>query len=136
VILIMLQIDGSRRGAPAVGGGANIEMGGATSGQLVEHVRSFDPRSWSCLHIAEGGLKCSNVIVQNNDVGPCGSDAFFQWADGISVACASAIVRNNLVNTATDGGVVLFGSPGSVVENNTIWVENVSSTDILRFTFR
>lgn len=111
-------------------------MGGPTSGQLVEFVRSFDPRSWSCLHIAEGDLKCSNAIVQNNDIGPCGSDAWDQWADGISIACANTIVRNNHVNTATDGGIVAFGSPGSNIENNTIWVENVSLTNNLPFIYR
>lgn len=36
-------------------GGANIEMGGSNSGQLIEYVHSHHPRSWSCLHIAEGG---------------------------------------------------------------------------------
>ncbi len=101
-------------------------MGGPNSDQLIEYVHSFDPRSWSCLHIAEGGLLCDNVIVQNNDIGPCGSDVYQQWADGISVSCRSAVVRNNLVNDPTDGGIVLFGSPGSLVENNTIWVTNVS----------
>ena len=106
-------------------------MGGATSGQLIEYVRSFDPRAWSCLHISEGGLHCSNTTVQNNDIGPCGSEGFDQWADGISVACANTIVRNNLINTPTDGAIVLFGSPGSLVENNTIWVENVSRTKFL-----
>jgi len=30
------------------------------------------------------------------------------------------------VNDPTDGGIVLFGSPGSIVENNIIWVTNVS----------
>ncbi|KAF8530898.1 hypothetical protein JB92DRAFT_2803962 [Gautieria morchelliformis] len=119
-----VQINGTRLGAPSIGGGANIEMGGATTGQLVEYVRSFDPRSWSCLHLSEGpGLKCSNAIIQNNDIGPCGSDAYRQWADGISVACAGTTVRNNLINTPTDGGIVIFGSPGTLVENNTIWVE-------------
>jgi hypothetical protein len=102
-------------------------MGGPNTGQLIEFVHSFDPRSWSCLHLADGQLGCSNAIVQNNDIGPSGSDAFGQWADGISIACASTIVRNNLVNTPTDGGIVLFGAPGSVVENNTIWVETVST---------
>ena len=110
-------------------------MGGATSGQLVEYVRSFDPRAWSCLHIAEGGLKCSNATVQNNDIGPCGTDTFGQWADGISVACATTNVRNNLVNTPTDGGIVLFGSPGTIVENNTIWVETVSSPELFWYFF-
>ncbi len=100
-------------------------MGGPNSNQLIEYVRSYDPRSWSCLHVAEGGLQCNNVTVQNNDIGPCGSDVFQQWADGISVSCRSALVRNNMVNNPTDGGIVLFGSPGTLVTNNTIWVENV-----------
>lgn len=112
-------------GAPSTGGGANIEMGGPNSDQLIEYVHSYDPRSWSCLHIAEGGLLCNNVLVQNNDIGPCGLDAYQQWADGISLSCRSSIVRNNLINNPTDGGIVVFGSPGSLVENNTIWIVNV-----------
>ncbi|KAI0254812.1 pectin lyase fold/virulence factor [Lactifluus subvellereus] len=119
-----IQINGTRSGAPPTSGGANIEMGGPNSNQLIEYVHSYDPRSWSCLHIAEGGLLCNAAIIQNNDIGPCGSDAFQQWADGISVSCRSSIVRNNLVNNPTDGGIVLFGSPGSLVENNTVWVVN------------
>lgn len=103
-----------------------MEMGGGNSGQLIEHVHSFDPRSWSCLHVAEGPFTCNNITVQNNDIGPCGSDSFQEWADGISVSCRNAVVRNNLVQGATDGGIVVFGSPGTQVYNNTIWVLNVS----------
>jgi parallel beta-helix repeat protein len=119
------QINGTRAGAPPTLGGANIEMGGSNSNQLIEFVHSYDPRSWSCLHVAEGALLCNNVVVQNNDIGPCGSDNFQQWADGISVSCRSAIVRNNIVNGPTDGGIVLFGSPGTLVTNNTVLVGNV-----------
>lgn len=126
-------------------GGANIEMGGSNADQLVEFVRSYDPRSWSCLHIAEGTLACNNVTVQNNDIGPCGSDVFQEWADGISMSCQNSVVRNNMINNPTvsdpgrhvnycangkyvqDGGIVLFGAPGTVVEGNTIWVEKASS---------
>jgi len=118
-----IQIDGTRAGAPPTNGGANIEFGGSNSDQLIEYVHSWDPRSWSCLHIAEGALSCNNVTVQNNDIGPAGSDAFQQWADGISVSCKNAVVRNNMVKNPTDGGIVLFGSPGSQVYNNTVWVE-------------
>ena len=89
--------------------------------------------SWSCLHVADGSLLCNNVIVQNNDIGPCGSDEFQQWADGISVSCRSAVVRNNEVTDATDGGVVLFGSPGTLVEYNTIRVINVRYTPVHHF---
>lgn len=120
------QINGTRAGAPPTAGGANIEMGGSNADQLIEYVRSFDPRSWSCLHVAEGALSCTNVTVQNNDIGPCGSDQFQQWADGISVSCQNSLVRNNTLNNPTDGGIVLFGAPGTLVENNTIWVETMT----------
>ncbi|KIJ13273.1 hypothetical protein PAXINDRAFT_170553 [Paxillus involutus ATCC 200175] len=118
-----VQINGTRLGAPPTNGGANIEMGGSTSNQLIEYVHSFDPRGWSCLHVAEGNLTCTNATVQNNDIGPAGSDAFQQWADGISVACQNSLIRNNMIYNPTDGGIVLFGSPGTRVENNTIWVD-------------
>lgn len=121
-----VQINGTRSGAPPTGGGANIEFGGANTNQLIEYVRSFDPRSWSCLHVAEGGLQCNNATVQNNDIGPCGSDAFQEWADGISMSCNNSLVQNNMINNPTDGGIVLFGAPGTLVQNNTIWVETVS----------
>ncbi|KIK53276.1 hypothetical protein GYMLUDRAFT_49452 [Collybiopsis luxurians FD-317 M1] len=119
-----IQIDGSRNGGPPVTGGGNVEMGGSNSNQLVEYVKSYNPRGWTCLHITEGGLSCNNVTVQNNDVGPCGTDDFQQWADGLSISCQNAVVRNNMVKNPTDGGIVIFGSPGTQVYNNTIWVVN------------
>ena len=131
--LLHPQVNGNRAGGAPTPGGANIEMGGANSNQLIEYVHSYDTRSWSCLHVAEGSLLCNNVIVQNNDIGPCGSDKFQQWADGISVSCRSAVVRNNEVTDATDGGVVLFGSPGTLVEYNTIRVINVRYTPVHYF---
>jgi len=109
-------------GAASISGGANIEMGGSTTGQVVEFVKSYDPRSWSCLHASEGDLNCSGIVIQNNDIGPCGVDRFNQWADGISVSCLKSVVRNNMINTPTDGGIVIFG-PETLVENNVIWVE-------------
>ncbi|KAG9098629.1 hypothetical protein FRC07_010608, partial [Ceratobasidium sp. 392] len=119
-----IQIDGNRRGAPPITGGGNIEIGGSGGGQLVEYVRSYDPRSWSCLHVAEGVLNCSNATIRYNDLGPCGSDTFGQWADGISLSCKNSYVHDNWIVDPTDGGIVIFGSPGSIIQNNTIWIEN------------
>jgi hypothetical protein len=118
-----VQVNGSRLKMPAIKGGANIEMGGSNAGQLVEYVRSYDPRSWSCLHIGEGDLTCTGTTVQFNDIGPCGSDGFQEWADGISLSCRDSAVIGNTIIGATDGAIVLFGSPGSLVENNTILVD-------------
>jgi parallel beta-helix repeat protein len=100
-------------------------MGGNNKNQTIEFVRSFDPRSWSCLHVFEGSLACNGVLVQNNDIGPCGTDLYQQWADGVSISCQNTIVRNNMIQGPTDGGIVLFGTPGSQVYNNTIWITNV-----------
>jgi len=71
-------------------------------------------------------LNCTGAIVQNNDIGPCGSDAFQQWADGISVSCSYSLIQNNTINNPTDGGIVLFGVPGTVVQNNTIFINNMT----------
>lgn len=43
-----------------------------------------------------------------------------EWADGISLSCKLSTVQNNVVTGATDGGIVIFGSPGSWIHNNTI----------------
>jgi parallel beta-helix repeat protein len=100
-------------------------MGGGNSDQMIQHIHTHDTRSWSCLHVAEGSLNCNNVTVQNIQSGPCGHDESGQWADGMSISCQNAIVRNNIVTGATDGGCVIFGSPGTQVYNNTIIVGNV-----------
>jgi hypothetical protein len=63
------QINGTRGNAPPTSGGANIEIGGANSGQLVEYTKSWDPRSWSCLHVFEGGMECRNTTLRYNDIG-------------------------------------------------------------------
>nr|ODN85402.1 hypothetical protein L203_05018 [Cryptococcus depauperatus CBS 7841] len=120
-------VNGNRKSDEAIytAGGGNIEFGGANANQVIEYVKSFDPRGWSCMHIAEGQLNCKNATIQNNDIGPCGTD-FFQmasWADGISLSCSASLVQNNDITDATDGGIVLFGAPGSTVRNNTIRVK-------------
>jgi parallel beta-helix repeat protein len=76
-------------------------------------------------------MTCNNVTVQNNDIGPCGSDAFQEWADGISISCRNSVVKNNMIQGPTDGGIVLFGAPGTQVFNNTIWILNVCVVETL-----
>jgi parallel beta-helix repeat protein len=97
-------------------------MGGPNSDQVIEHVKSFDPRSWTCLHAAEGEMNCTSMVIRNNEIGPCGIDSYDEWADGISVACSNTTILNNTVEGPTDGGIVIFGSPGSIVQKNTIRV--------------
>lgn len=108
-----------------INNGAAIEMGGQVSGQVLEYTRSFDPRGWSCAHIAEGALDCKNATIRFNDIGPCGHDApYSAWADGISHACTGSLVEGNTIVDPTDGGIVVFGATGSTIRNNTISVQN------------
>ncbi|QRW01617.1 hypothetical protein RhiLY_00614 [Ceratobasidium sp. AG-Ba] len=116
-----VQINGARNGRGPIVGGGNIEFGGPNANQLIEYVHTYDPRSWTCMHISEG---VTNTTIQMNEIGPCGTDAFQNWADGVSLACRNSLVRDNWIDGPTDGGIVIFGSPGSIVQNNTIWIEN------------
>ncbi|KAL1983266.1 hypothetical protein VTN96DRAFT_288 [Rasamsonia emersonii] len=124
-----IQLDGTRPvNGMVVGGGANIEIGGASNGQVVSNIVSKNPRGWSCLHIIQSGddsKPCTNATVSNNEIGPCGEEGTNaagngQWADGISFACTNSIVSNNTITGSTDGGIVLFGAPGTTVTGNTI----------------
>ncbi|CAF1204509.1 unnamed protein product [Adineta steineri] len=115
-----IQVNGNRPALGRFSGSANIEIGGSTSNQLVDHVHSYEPRGWSCLHIAESGTnRCTNATIINNDIGPSGNSDR-QWADGISMACTHSLVANNIITDATDGAIVIFGAPFTTVMNNTI----------------
>ncbi|OBT38862.1 hypothetical protein VE00_10869 [Pseudogymnoascus sp. WSF 3629] len=138
VRILNIQIDGNRANTGYDHtGGANIELGGSGSGQVVSHVASKNPRGWSCLHVIGSGnaaAPCTNATIVNNDIGPCGqsgtdSAANGLWADGISLDCTKSLVQDNTITGSTDGGIVIFGSPGSTITGNTI----ISSATYLGF---
>ena len=140
--------DGNRCGLGRIvdGSSAIIEMGGNNHNQVVMHVKAFDPRGWSAFHAIEGYQNyCSSMQIKNNHFGPAGhaptGSAQFrkrhlvkltkrqnggqqyspgEWADGISLACKNSVVTNNYIEDATDGGIVLFGAPGSTISGNRI----------------
>jgi parallel beta-helix repeat protein len=115
-----LRIDGKRNALGRIQGGqALIEVGGDVKSVHVDHVIASDPRGWSTLHVFEGSRLCSGAKITDNLIGPAGS-ADGLWADGISFACRNGRIANNVVVDVTDGGIVVFGSPGTVVENNVI----------------
>ncbi|KAM0749140.1 hypothetical protein T439DRAFT_327634 [Meredithblackwellia eburnea MCA 4105] len=137
VALRNIQIKGSRDILGFNNGYALLEMGGPTSGQVIDHCVISEPRGWSCLH--EGsGLTCTGMTITNNIIGPCGNsptngfqfkrdlkerDNIYppsEWADGISLACRNSLVQNNVITDATDGGIVIFQAPGSLITGNTV----------------
>lgn len=120
VVLSHVIVDGNRPSLGPVRGDALILAGGSASGQVIREVRALETRSWSTIHLFEGGApRCSEALVENSEVGPAGQPDG-SWADGISLACTNSVVRNNRIIDATDGGIVIFGATGSLVEGNLI----------------
>jgi Right handed beta helix region len=114
-----LIVDGARsRYGRDPKGEALIDLGGDVSGIEVDHVRAFDPRGWSVLHVFEG-KSCSGARVVYNDIGPSGHPNH-EWADGISFACRDGFIQHNTITDPSDGGIVIFGAPGTLVEDNLI----------------
>jgi len=102
-------------------GEALIWFGGSfASGQVIDHVKAYEPRSWSTIQIHEGpSNSCSGATITNNEIGPAGQPDG-TWADGISLSCRNSTVSGNTIVDATDGGIVVFGAPGSTISGNTI----------------
>lgn len=119
ILLGYVIIDGNRPNLGYKDGDALIYAGGYSSGQIFRALKIMEPRSWSALHLME---PCSDALVEDNDIGPAGSSDG-TWADGISLACTNSIVRNNRIVDATDGAIVIFEAPGSIVEDNIIRAE-------------
>jgi hypothetical protein len=123
IVIRNLSIDGARPKLGPHQGDALIEIGGNASDQIVQDVDARDTRSWSTLHLAEGQVSknvptCQGDQVTHNRFGPAGTPD--NWADGISLACGHTTVADNTVTDATDGAIVIFGAPGSMVHGNTI----------------
>ncbi|BGP47406.1 hypothetical protein JCM10450v2_003258 [Rhodotorula kratochvilovae] len=131
-----VQVAGSRDTMGYNSGIALLEMGGNNVGQTVKNTKLWEPRGWSALHGIEGdGNSCHGMVITGNEIGPSGNspttgaqflkrDATVyppnQWADGISIACKGSSVKGNTIIDATDGGIVIFGAPGSQISGNTI----------------
>ena len=108
---------------------AAIEISGSNK-QIVRNTVIKNTRGWSALHVSENGGNCTNSTVENNIImwsgadsrgnGSLSSDPANLWADGISMGCKTSSVLNNLVLDATDGAIVIFGAPGTQVQNNTL----------------
>jgi len=124
-VLSNVSVYGNRPNLGPRSGQALIYAGGWASGQVIRGVKAFDTRSWSTIQLIQGGgsIPCSGALVENNEIGPAGQPDG-SWADGISLGCTNSVVRNNTITDATDGGIVIFGAPGSLVEGNVIRAES------------
>ena len=116
---------------PPMGGGGQpplAQFGGPGGDRAIIRENVFmSTRSWATLKVHEGADNCrvENNLVLGAGVDPRGNgrekdEIPFNWGDAISVAAAKTIIRNNLILDPTDVGIVLYGAPGSIVEDNVI----------------
>jgi len=107
---------------------ALVYIGGfKASGQRISHCVLMSGRSWSLLHIFEGAKETtveSNLFlgsgVDARGNGREGRERKLSWNDAISCAAEKTIIRDNLIMDATDGAIVLFAAPGTIVEDNVL----------------
>jgi hypothetical protein len=116
---------------PKIGGGGQpplVHFGGVGGdNQIVRNCVFMNTRTWSTLKFHEGA---SNLLAENNlffgaGVDPRGNgrelrEVPFGWGDALSCAARDSLIRNNLIIDPTDVGVVLYGAPGTVVEDNVV----------------
>jgi hypothetical protein len=132
ISLESVQVDGGRDTLGYLGGGALIEFGGSATDQAIVRIAAWGTRSWSTVHIAEGVVTnsvpaCQRATIVDNVVGPAGTPADNEWADGFSMACGNSVLQRNTIRDATDAAIAIFGAPGSVISENTI----IADTQVL-----
>ena len=118
VVLSHVIVDGNLPNLGPADANALILAGGSASGQVIRNVKAVESRSWTSIHVPEGGdPRCTSAIVENNEIGPSGA------ASGIGFACTNSVVRNNTITDVSGEGIVIFGATGSLVEGNVIRAE-------------
>ncbi|WP_169853246.1 right-handed parallel beta-helix repeat-containing protein [Anaerohalosphaera lusitana] len=137
IVLENVSLDGNRYRLSTVakenvtGGGGQPPLvffgGNGAEGQIVRNNVFMSTRTWSTLKVHEGA---ADILVEGNiflgaGTGPRGNgrekrEVPFAWGDAISCAAKNTIVRNNLIIDPTDVGIVFYGAPGSIAENNVI----------------
>jgi Tol biopolymer transport system component len=119
VVLSHVIVDGNQPNLGPAPGGALILAGGSVVGQVIRNVQAVETRSWTSIHVFEGGAPhCASAVVENNEIGPSGAGS------GIGFACTNSVLRNNTITDVSGEGIVVFGAPGSLVEGNVIRAES------------
>jgi hypothetical protein len=137
IVLKNVTLDGNRYRLSTVakkeasGGGGQPPLvffgGNGATGQKVRNNVFMSTRTWTTLKVHEGAENClveGNIFI-GAGVDPRGNgrektETPFSWGDAISCAAENTRVRNNLIIDPTDVGIVFYGAPGSVAENNVI----------------
>jgi hypothetical protein len=134
VVLERVIVDGNRYRIGCndmVSGEKALLLFGVRSGQKIRRTIIMSTRSWSTLQMHEGDGTSANNIAEDNLILSAGPDGRGNgvstnenqtkkghWADCMSLASRTTIIRNNFLLEPTDLGVAIFSALGSIIENN------------------
>jgi hypothetical protein len=121
---------------------AGLIVLGGNEGQAVRNCLIKNPRGFTGIHIREGDkMSCTGAVIEKNEFGPIGeeydaakdgpdpenSPLGRPLADGISIACRDSFVRDNTFIDNTDAAIVVYCSPGTLVQSNRITAKTLSA---------
>jgi len=116
------------------GENALVQMGGATSGQIIDSVEVLNSRVPASVALVRFTTPaefpysngCIHAQATNNTIGSAGDSTIEYRSDGLRLQCAAVEAYFNDIYDVTDVGIAIFGSPGtsstdrSKVHDNTI----------------
>ena len=114
---------------------------GGNEGQAIRRSKILDPRGFTAIHVREGDkLSCTGAVIEKNEIGPVGNEydpavdgddpemspIGRPLADGVSIACRDSFVRDNTFIDNTAAAIVVYCSPGTLVQGNRISAHQTS----------
>ncbi|KAG8882625.1 hypothetical protein FRB97_007971 [Tulasnella sp. 331] len=103
---------------------ATLTVSGSTAADGTGHTTAVDGSCGNCTSVA---LRYISIVGNRAGAGPITGGANIEFGGGNQNQVVEYVhsrdpstVQNNVVTGATDGGIVIFGSPGSWIHNNTI----------------
>jgi hypothetical protein len=114
---------------------------GGNEGQTIRRSKIMDPRGFTAIHVREGDkLSCTGAVIEKNEIGPVGNEydpivdgddpemspIGRPLADGLSIACRDSFVRDNIFIDNTAAAIVVYCSPGTLVQGNQISARQAS----------
>ena len=129
ILIENVVLDGNRYKLPPFEGKGQemVWLGGNSANQTIKNCVLINARTWSSIKVNEGanGARVENLIIFGSGVDARGNgrrdgETPFKWGDGIGCGAKNTKIANNIIVDATDGGIVLFSAPGTLVKNNAI----------------
>jgi hypothetical protein len=113
-----VRFDGNRRVLGSRDSQIPLELGSGDT-YIVQGCSFTDSPGWTHLHFQEA---CDNATITDNVIesAPRTHDDTGHWTDGLSISCAHTVIARNRIDDVSSNGIVYFGGPNSIINDNVI----------------